>query len=113
MGDGRGSASGVHRQAIADELERKAAGALSSAYAIEVSGFTERGYSDRSNPKTGWNHSVLWHHHDAVADEVIVSVKIRRLTFRRDYDPVGDTCVLVDDCTVDHAIAPDADRRLP
>src|SRR5438477_889820 len=69
--------------------------------------------ASRLDPETGWNHCVFWDHDQAIADEVIVCVVVRRFSFRRDYDSVGNARVLVDDGTVDYAIAPDPDWRLP
>src|SRR2546426_12244683 len=69
--------------------------------------------ASRLDPETGWNDRVFWDHNDAIADEVIVRVVVRRFSFRRDYDSIGDACVLVDNGTVDHAIAPDSDWRWP
>src|SRR6266513_1539116 len=59
--------------------------------------------ASRLDPETGWNHCVFWDHDQAIADEVIVCVVVRRFSFRSDYDSVGNACVLVDDGTVDHA----------
>src|SRR5205814_9459780 len=60
----------------------------------------------------GWNHGILWYHHDAVTDEVIVCVQVRRLTFRRNDNAITDARVLIDNRAVNHAIAPDSDRYL-
>src|SRR6266487_2328011 len=69
--------------------------------------------ASRLDPETGWNHCVFWDHDQAIANEVIVCVVVRRFSFRRDYGSVGNARVLVDDGTVDYAIAPDPDWRLP
>src|SRR5437763_7087226 len=69
--------------------------------------------ANRLDPETGWNDRVFWDYDEAIADEVIVCVVVRRFSFRRDYDSVGNARVLVDDGTVDYAIAPDLDWRLP
>src|SRR6266436_2267324 len=69
--------------------------------------------ASRLDPETRWNHCVFWDHDEAIADEVIVCVVVRRFSFRRDYDSIGNACVLVDNGPVDHAIAPDSDWRLP
>src|SRR5207249_10297147 len=68
--------------------------------------------ASRLDPETGWNDRVFWDDDQAIADEVIVCVVVRRFSFRGDYDSIGNACVLVDNGPVDHAIAPDSDWRL-
>src|SRR5262249_50329273 len=65
-----------------------------------------------SDPETCGDHRVFWNHDDAVANEIIVRVQVLRFAFRRNHDAVADARVLVDNCAIDHAIFPDAHRRL-
>src|SRR5205809_7170936 len=68
--------------------------------------------ASRLDPETGWNDRVFWDDDQAIADEVIVCVVVRRFSFRGDYDSIGNACVLVDNGPVDHAIATVSDWRL-
>ena len=65
-----------------------------------------------SNPETGWDDGVFRDHDDAVADEVVICIQVRRFAFGCDYDAISDADVLIDDGAVDHAIASDAHTRL-
>src|SRR5438034_10087963 len=68
--------------------------------------------ASRLDPEAGWNDRVFWDHDEAIADEVIVCVVVRRFSFRGDYDSIGNACVLVDNGPGDHTIAPDSYWRL-
>src|SRR6266704_6030482 len=65
------------------------------------------------DPKTGWYGCVFWHDYNAVADEVIFRIKIRRFSFGRNHGSVGNPGILIDNSAINHAIAADPDRRSP
>src|SRR5215468_842211 len=78
----------------------------------------ERPYSNTvearaiSDPETGGDNRVLRNHDETVPDEIIVCVQVLRFAFRRNYNAIANARVLIDDCTIDHAIFPDAHWRL-
>ena len=69
-------------------------------------------YSGTSNPETCRDHRVFGNHHDAVTNEIVVCVQVLRFAFGCNHHAIPDARVLVDDRTIDHAIFPDAHRRL-
>ena len=64
------------------------------------------------NPEAGWDDGIFRDHHDAIPDEIIISIQVRRFTFRRNHGAVADARIFVDDRAIDHAVAPDADGWL-
>ncbi len=47
------------------------------------------------NPEAGWDDGVFRYHHDAVPDEVIISIQVRRFTFWRNHNAVADARVFL------------------
>src|SRR5216117_656398 len=109
MGNGW-AVPGDDRQTLAETLERPASSA--DLRRLRSTALSTAPHWFRSNPETGWDDGVFRYHHDAVADEVIIRIEVRRFAFGCDHDAVRDARVLVDDGAVDHAVAPDADARL-
>src|SRR3979411_80092 len=81
---------------------------------MHESGYARHPLVDRGslNPKTGRNDCVFRNDHNPVADEIIIAIEIRRFSFRRDDDTVGDSRILIDDRAIDYAIASNPDGGL-
>src|SRR6516165_6801497 len=61
--------------------------------------------SDRSSVR---DHGAFGHHNDAVSDEVVFSILVRRFTIWRDHDSFPNPSVFVDNGALNVAVASDA-----
>lgn len=66
--------------------------------------------SDRSSAR---DHGAFGHHNDAVSDEVVFGIHVRRFTIWRDHDSFPNPSVFVDNGALNVAVGSDAKRWSP